>query len=102
MKSKKNFLVPVVSALAAIAPNVNSAGIPPSTEQGQAQAQAFVKEGAIAKALGIEDKLVTYSKGGELHDLILRKNMDGVVFAEHRSHSSHSSHRSHASHYSSR
>jgi hypothetical protein len=102
MKSKKSFLVPVVSALAAIAPNVNSAVTPQNTEQGQAQAQAFAKEKAIVKALGAEDKLVTYSTGGELHNLILRKNMDGVVFAEHRSHSSHSSHRSHASHYSSR
>ena len=100
MKSKKSFLIPVLSALAAVVPNVNAMVINPSTDL--EQSQEFIKEKAIIKALGAEDKLVTYSTGGELHNLILRKNMDGVVFAEHRSHSSHSSHRSHASHYSSR
>ena len=102
MKSKKSFLVPVVSALAAIAPNVNSAVVPQNTEQGQAQTQNFAKEKGFLNALGVEDKFVTYSTSGELHGLILRKNMDGVVLAEHYSHSSHSSHRSHSSHYSSR
>ena len=100
MKSKKSFLIPVLSALSAIAPNVNAIASHPSTHL--AQSQEFIKEKVNINALGAEDKLVTYSTGGELHNLILRKNMDGVVFAEHRSHSSHSSHRSHASHYSSR
>jgi hypothetical protein len=100
MKPKKSFLIPVLSALSAIAPSVNAIVSHPSTYLGQSQ--EFIKEKAIISALGAEDKLVTYSTGGELHNLILRKNMDGVVFAEHRSHSSHSSHRSHASHYSSR
>ena len=100
MKSKKSFLIPVRSALSAIAPNINAAISNPITDQGQSQ--EFIKEKAIINALGAQDKLVTYSTGGELHNLILRKNMDGVVFSEHHSHSSHSSHRSHASHYSSR
>jgi hypothetical protein len=100
MKSNKKFLIPVATALAAMASTSNAIEVKQVNsaeskhETGPAQ--------ALKKALAAEDKLATYSVGAELHGLILRKNTDGVMLAEHYSHRSHSSHSSHSSHYSSR
>ena len=40
------------------------------------------------------------SVGKDLLGMIVRKNADGMVTADHYSHSSHASHSSHSSHYS--
>jgi len=42
-------------------------------------------------------KLFEYSRGDELHSLIVKPNESGVMLSYHRSHRSHSSHRSHYS-----
>ncbi len=99
MKTNKKFLIPMTAALATIG------GLSQATESKQAainEERASDAAGAMKKALKAEDSLATYSRGGELHGLILRKNFEGITVAEHYSHRSHSSHSSHSSHYSSR
>lgn len=57
---------------------------------------------SIASTKEIIGNLFKYSKGTELHSLVVKPNEIGVMLAYHYSHSSHASHASHASHYSSR
>lgn len=57
---------------------------------------------SIASTKELTGNLFKYSKGTELHSLVVKPNESGVMLAYHYSHSSHASHASHASHYSSR
>jgi hypothetical protein len=97
MGTEKKFLIPVAVALSAIT------GSSDAIESKKTEAIDTYQENVLVKTLKNElvkgDSLATYSIGAELHGLILRKNADGVMLAEHYSHRSHSSHRSH---YSSR
>jgi hypothetical protein len=100
MATDKKFLIPVAVALSAIT------GSSDAIESKKTEIVDATQENVLAKMLKNElvkgDSLATYSIGAELHGLILRKNSDGVMLAEHYSHRSHSSHSSHSSHYSSR
>ncbi len=100
MKSNKNFLIPVATALAAVT------GTGQAIEVKQTGVEDIKNDSTVSqtlkKVLGADDRLATYSKGNELHGLVLRKNTEGIVLAEHYSHRSHASHASHSSHYSSR
>ncbi len=100
MKSNKKFLIPVATALAAVAGTSNAVEVKQVKSTENTHETGATQ--ALKKVLSAEDKLATYSVGDELHGLILRKNIDGVVLADHYSHRSHSSHSSHSSHYSSR
>jgi hypothetical protein len=100
MKPKKKFMIPVATALAAIAGT--SGAVEVRQVISDDSKQESVAMSALKKTLAAEDRLATYSVGEELHALLLRKNADGVILAGHYSHRSHSSHSSHSSHYSSR
>ncbi len=100
MVSTKKFLVPLPAVLAAICGGASATSVAFHIQQTQEPAQSA--EDDIRKLLNTGDKLATYPVGGELHALILRNSIDGVIMAEHYSHRSHSSHSSHRSHYSSR
>jgi hypothetical protein len=100
MVSTKKFLVPLPAALAAISVAPQTAVA--ATEMQQIQKPALSSEDELKRLLTSGDRLATYPIGAELHALILRNSIDGVILAEHYSHRSHSSHSSHRSHYSSR
>lgn len=103
MALSKKFLIPVSAALAAL---TGSADAAVSTNNYKNETSTSNTTQAVNNKLGMVlaagDRLATVQRGNEFHDLILRKNENGVVVAGHYSHSSHASHSSHSSHYSSR
>jgi len=89
------FLVPVAAAAAALSTEA-SANVPP---QPTSEAKSLESQGA-ANSLAEQVSEISYTKGDELHSLMMRRTEAGQVFAQHMSHSSHGSHGSHQSHRS--
>jgi hypothetical protein len=97
MSTKSRAILPITTALAAlsglsIAPDAASAAVTKDTEPALASQEAQPdKQGAQPNVL--------FTAGQDLLGLIVAKQADGTVVAQH---SSHASHASHHSHYSSR
>ena len=99
MKSvSKSFLVPVVVAIAALISTPSFATQQKTADVGHESSPMD----AINLASDANKQMIQIVRGNELHGLLLVKNNDGQIFADHYSHSSHASHSSHSSHYSSR
>ena len=92
--SKATFLIPVASAVASIAGAPAHASVPAQA----ADAAAKTPSTASTDTLGT---LLTYVRGNEQHQTLMKRDESGTVLAYHQSHSSHYSHSSHSSHRSS-
>jgi hypothetical protein len=108
--AKRSFLIPVAAAIAALTqpvqPAVANSGNTDATVDKNSQF-TLSNEEAIRLSLpnAGEEKNVLVPSGGDLFQFTLRRAVDGLLIAQHRSHyshESHSSHSSHRSHYSSR
>lgn len=89
----KKFLVPMsvaIAGLSAIPAQANISEAPNVQSSANQDAENNLKP----------SNRMIFSKGDELHSLLLVRNQQGIVLADHESHYSHSSHRSHSSHYS--
>lgn len=97
MTYKKTVVVPLATALAALATAAN-ANVPTSqsSEQGTTPTDS-----QNASAANIQPNTF-FTAGEDLLGLLVTRNADGTIVAQHASHYSHSSHASHASHASSR
>ena len=89
MRRKSTVIVPLATALAALA--VSSGEAKASTPEQPNVSPESAAPTRIAKA----NLLIT--AGEELLGLIVNKAVDGTLVAQHESHSSHASHASHAS-----
>jgi hypothetical protein len=97
MTTKSRTILPIATALAAlsgsVAPDPATAAAPKRTEPVLASQEALPdKQGAQPNVL--------FTAGQDLLGLIVAKQADGTVVAQHSSHVSHASHASHASHHS--
>jgi hypothetical protein len=97
MKDKKAVVVPLATALASLVTAANATA--PDAQSPDHSATAT--DSQQADAAKIEPNTI-FTAGRDLLGLLVRKNADGTVVAQHSSHYSHSSHSSHSSHYSSR
>jgi len=99
--SLKKYLVPLATLISAIPlANANVDTQPSQNKLSEESSNATLTvSNSKANLIG---NLFEYSKGTELHSLIVKPNESGMMLAYHYSHSSHASHASHASHYSSR
>ena len=91
---KKNVVVPLATALAALTTGANAtapSATPPDTGSNPADSQQ-------ATPTNIQPNTV-FTAGEDLLGLLVTQNADGTIVAQHASHSSHASHHSH---YSSR
>lgn len=100
MTNKKPIVIlPLAAALAAL----GGASVAKATTGEQAQTSSPTTDAAAVTTKA--EPNVLFKVGEDLFGLIVTRNADGTVLAQHyshRSHSSHSSHSSHRSHYSSR
>jgi hypothetical protein len=90
MPQKKTVIVPLATALASLAAN---SAVP--TVQTPDQANASIDTQA-ASANTVAANTV-FSAGEDLLGLLVTKNADGTIVAQHSSHASHASHASHSS-----
>ncbi|WP_108645459.1 His-Xaa-Ser repeat protein HxsA2 [Polynucleobacter rarus] len=96
--SIKKYLVPLTTLIATM-PMAN-ANVPNTPSLGESKTIKSAEDlQSIASTKELTGNLFKYSKGTELHSLVVKPNEIGEMLAYHYSHSSHSSHRSH---YSSR
>jgi hypothetical protein len=95
----KKFLVPLAVAIAGLATTTSSEASISSTAPAVSDVQEKLSP-ITNSTLKKDDKRVIFSQGNELHSLILNRDNQGVVLADHESHYSHRSHSSHRSHYS--
>ena len=96
-KSKK-FLVPVAASIAALAAGNAQASPQPNSTHETASSKASPK--SVDLAAQQDAQRIKFTMGDEMHSLILARNNQGIILADHESHSSHASHASHASHTS--
>ena len=97
MKDKKTAILPLATALASLATAANATA-PAVQSPDQPLAP---NDSQQATATKIEPNTI-FTAGEDLLGLLVTKNADGTIVAQHASHYSHSSHASHASHASSR
>jgi hypothetical protein len=99
MMSKKPIkLVSLAAALAAL-PGIATILSPAADARPN---DAGIAEGVAATRSEDVQPRVLMSVGKDLLGMIVKKDADGVVTADHYSHASHESHSSHSSHYSGR
>jgi hypothetical protein len=97
MKDKKTVVVPLATALAALATAANAtAPVTQSQDHGPA-----VTDSQQANSSKVQPNTI-FTAGEDLLGLLVTQNADGTIVAQHASHYSHSSHASHTSHASSR
>lgn len=90
---KKNFLVPVGVAAAALSPLSSHA-----TATIQPVNTKIVGEGdQVVSQSGTTAHVMQFLRGDEKHELLMKKSEAGLVFSAHGSHASHGSHGSHRS-----
>jgi hypothetical protein len=95
MKSKKTAVVPLATALASLATGANAtAPAVQLPDQGSRPTDS-----QKASATNIQANTI-FKAGEDLLGLLVTRNADGTVVAQHASHMSHASHASHASHHS--
>jgi hypothetical protein len=95
MTNKPIVIMPLAAALAALGGmGAAAAATGPQAEQ---NAQQVPASGAGIKS----EPNVFFKAGADLLGLIVTRQADGTVLAQHYSHSSHGSHASHSSHVSS-
>ena len=95
--SRKPFLIPVSSAVAALLP----AGVHavPTPDQPHPEVQRDLSSVEISGAQDPIIRTIQYFLGSETHTLLLRQTSGALLYAGHGSHSSHRSHGSHRSGY---
>jgi hypothetical protein len=98
MQKKPLVILPIATALAALATSVSPS--PAGAATLQETDAAVTAPGAQADQSARPNVVV--AAGEDLLGLIVLKQQDGTVVANHYSHVSHASHSSHHSHYSSR
>ena len=91
---KASFLISIASAVAAIAGTPVHASVP-------SEAVGAVAKVPSAASTDFIGTLLTYVRGDEQHQMLMKRDDSGTVLAYHQSHSSHSSPSSHSSHRSS-
>src|SRR5262245_39945705 len=98
MANRKKFLIPVTAAIASLV-----AGNSQATVDLKASATESKLDESASKPLVHPQEEVNravFANGGELHSVMLARNAQGVILAQHGSHVSHGSHGSHRSHTS--
>lgn len=96
--ANKKFLVPLTALIATMPfANATVSNKPFLNDTNSIKSTENIE--SIASTKKLTGNLFKYSKGTELHSLVVKPNESGEMLAYHYSHSSHSSHRSH---YSSR
>jgi hypothetical protein len=96
MIKKPIVILPLAAALAALA------GTTAATATTGKQTEQNIQQGHVAETAAKAEPNVLFRAGDDLLGLIVSRQADGTVLAQHYSHSSHSSHSSHHSHFSSR
>jgi hypothetical protein len=91
MKHKPFGILSIASALASLG-TAAQAGTPPVTSPEEASTATHEN----AEAIKIQPNTI-FTAGQELLGLLVTKNADGTIVAQHASHSSHASHASHVS-----
>lgn len=91
MDSKSKVILPLATALAALATSGDLAAANVRTDHALA-----MPEGQVANKPAVTPN-TTYATGSELLGVMMTKNAAGTLVAEHASHMSHASHASHAS-----
>lgn len=89
----KKFLIPVSIAAAALSP----AGVNASIESKSIETTSDKVSADFTKNTGITEHMMTFTRGDEKHQLLMKKSEAGIIFAAHQSHASHASHGSHRS-----
>jgi hypothetical protein len=89
----KKFLIPVSIAAAALSPT----GVNASIESKQIKAPSDSTSSERTKNTGVTEQMMTFTRGDEKHQLLMKKSEAGIIFAAHQSHASHASHGSHRS-----
>ena len=99
--SFKKYLVPLATLIAAMPLANATVQTQPQQDKLNAESSSTTLNigGSNSHLIG---NLFQYSKGTELHALVVKPNENGLMLATHYSHSSHASHASHSSHFSSR
>lgn len=92
MDRKIKVILPLATALAAFAASGDPAAASVTTDHLPTTPET---QGAAAKIAVTPN--ASYAVGDDLLGLLVSKNVDGTVVAEHASHMSHASHASHAS-----
>jgi hypothetical protein len=92
MKRKSVVIVPLTSALAALHSGAGAA----TTASGAVERDASAVNSQPQTAQAVPAN-TTYKSGEDLFGLLVTRNADGTVVAQHSSHSSHGSHASHSS-----
>ena len=87
---KATFLISIASAVASIVATPAHASVP-------AKAVAATAKTPSATSTHDIGTLLTYVRGDEQHQMLMKRDDSGTVLSYHRSHSSHSSHSSHRS-----
>ncbi len=96
-KNSRKFLVPLSVAIAGLSaiPAQASVSVTPNV-----QTRTDVALQQLDSAINQPAHRMIFSKGEELHSLLLARNDQGATVMQHESHYSHSSHSSHSSHRS--
>jgi hypothetical protein len=89
----KKFLIPVSIAAAALSPT----GVNASIESKPIETTSDKASADLTKNTGITEQMMTFTRGNEKHQLLMKKSEAGIIFAAHQSHASHASHGSHRS-----
>jgi hypothetical protein len=92
MSQKKTIILPLATALVSLTTSANSA-VPTVQSPDQANASTDTQE---ANANSVPANTV-FNAGEDLLGLLVTKNADGTIVAQHSSHVSHASHTSHSS-----
>ena len=99
MTSKPRVILPIAAAVAALSTTPSE---PASATVNVDDGTTLSGQPAIAAEANGDKANFVYPMGEDLLGLIVTRQEDGTVVAQHASHVSHSSHASHHSHYSSR
>ena len=99
MTSKPRVILPIAAAIAALS---TSPSEPANATISPDESATLPGPKALAAEVGGDKANLVYPRGEDLLGLVVTKQVDGTVVAQHASHVSHSSHASHASHFSSR
>lgn len=103
--AKRNFLIPLAVALAALSQTSTAAvktiavATPTDSDQHSTTAPSVLRFAMPEKGQSVD---AIFPSGADLFRFVLHRSQDGQLIAAHESHYSHSSHSSHSSHYSSR
>jgi hypothetical protein len=92
MKRKSAVILPIATALASL----NSGAGATATTNGASDRDAGTVK-SQAEAIKAIPPNTVYNAGEDLFGLLVSRNADGTVVAQHSSHASHASHASHSS-----